>query len=75
MMIVGNYLVERCGLCGKYVRLNKWMFGSLHLCVDTPPRLHPLAQAQIDMRRDWNLANMLLGVQPPPAESKAPRDD
>lgn len=61
-MIVGNYLVDRCRACGKYVRINKWVFGSLHLC--DPPQLHPMAQAQINLSREQSLLDAILGIPP-----------
>ena len=31
MIILGRVIYERCADCGKIVRLNKWLVGSLHL--------------------------------------------
>jgi len=31
-MIVGNKIYERCMDCGQLVQVNKWLFGSLHVC-------------------------------------------
>lgn len=33
MIVAGNKLYERCGLCGRLVCLNKFLFSSLHLCL------------------------------------------
>jgi len=33
MIIAGNKIYERCADCGKIVCLNKWLFGTLHLCI------------------------------------------
>ena len=33
MLIVGNKLYERCADCGEIVCLNKWLFGTLHICI------------------------------------------
>jgi hypothetical protein len=32
MKIVGNKMYEICANCGKIVCLNKFLFGSLHVC-------------------------------------------
>lgn len=33
MEVVSNGIYERCGVCGQMVRLNKRLFGSLHICL------------------------------------------
>ncbi len=33
MIIVGNRIYERCGICGKLVQVNKFLLGSFHLCL------------------------------------------
>lgn len=32
-VVVGDRLLGLCRKCGKVVRVNKWLFGSTHLCV------------------------------------------
>mgnify|MGYP007134671691 CR=1 FL=1 len=32
MIIAGNKIYEKCGYCGRMVQLNKFLFGSLHIC-------------------------------------------
>ena len=32
MITAGNGIYERCPDCGKLVKLNKFLFGSLHIC-------------------------------------------
>jgi len=32
--IVGNKLMAQCGNCGKIVRIDKPLFGGLHICSD-----------------------------------------
>ena len=31
--VVGNKLMGKCKWCCKLVQVNKWIFGSLHVCV------------------------------------------
>lgn len=31
--VVGNALYGRCEMCAKIVRINKWLFGSFHICL------------------------------------------
>lgn len=33
MIIAGNGIYEKCCDCGKLVKINKFLFGSLHLCL------------------------------------------
>lgn len=33
MIIMGNSIYQRCNECGQLVKLNKFIVGSLHLCV------------------------------------------
>ena len=33
MIIVGNKIYERCADCGALVRVNKFLFGALHICL------------------------------------------
>jgi len=33
MIIVGNKIYERCPVCGKLVQINKFIFGSIHICL------------------------------------------
>ena len=33
MILIGNKLYERCPDCGKIVQLNKFFFGSMHICL------------------------------------------
>lgn len=32
MIIAGSKIYETCGKCGQLVCVNKWLFGSLHIC-------------------------------------------
>ena len=32
----GGNLFQQCGVCGKWVQINKWFFGSLHVCDSVP---------------------------------------
>ena len=41
MIQVGNKLIERCVDCGKLVRVNKWLFGSMHICITDLERQNP----------------------------------
>ncbi len=38
MITAGNGIYETCSYCGRLVRLNKPMLGSLHLCLTTEER-------------------------------------
>ena len=38
MFVAGNGIYERCADCGQLVRLNKWLFGSLHCCLTDEDR-------------------------------------
>lgn len=31
-LVAGSKIYETCGKCGKLVQINKWLFGSLHVC-------------------------------------------
>lgn len=33
VFVVGNQLYTQCGACGKVIRLNKPILGSLHICL------------------------------------------
>ena len=33
ILIVGNRIYTTCIDCGKVVHINKWLFGSMHLCL------------------------------------------
>lgn len=33
MIVAGSGIYEKCANCGKLVRLNKPLFGSMHLCL------------------------------------------
>jgi len=55
---IGRSIYETCSVCGKQVQLNKWLFGSLHLCLTDEERkgrfLHqllPRSQAERNKRR------------------------
>lgn len=32
MIVAGNKIYEKCKDCGNLVQMNKWLFGSLHVC-------------------------------------------
>lgn len=32
LFVVGNAIYGKCSRCGKLIRWNKWLFGSLHVC-------------------------------------------
>lgn len=53
MIIAGSHLYENCADCGKLVRVNKPIFGSLHVCLSSEER----AMKEIYSKR-----------QPPPPE-------
>lgn len=36
MIVAGNGIYEKCGWCGQLVKLNKFIFGSLHPCIERP---------------------------------------
>lgn len=38
MFTVGNKLMGRCGVCGKLVRIDKPIFGSIHFCLSDEER-------------------------------------
>lgn len=38
VVAVGGKLYGRCADCRSIVRVDKWLFGSLHLCVDQKRR-------------------------------------
>ena len=38
MIVSGNGIYEICADCGRLVKLNKWLFGSLHLCLTEEDR-------------------------------------
>lgn len=33
MIFAGNQIWDHCQICGKFVRINKPIFGSLHICL------------------------------------------
>lgn len=35
----GHHCYSECSKCGKWVRLNKWIFGGLHFCLSPEPRI------------------------------------
>lgn len=41
MIILGNKMYERCPDCGSIVCLNKWLFGSLHICLAPEEKARP----------------------------------
>lgn len=34
--VVGNKLYSKCYACGKMIRVDRFIFGSMHLCVEEP---------------------------------------
>lgn len=38
MIRAGNGLYDYCADCGQLVKLNKWLFGSLHSCLSDEER-------------------------------------
>jgi hypothetical protein len=33
MIVAGNKIYDKCPVCGKLVQLNKFFFGSIHVCL------------------------------------------
>ena len=33
ILIAGNKIYQRCSYCNKLVQLNKWLVGSVHICL------------------------------------------
>ena len=39
LIIAGNRIYQWCDKCGTLVQINKWMFGSIHLCEGSEERI------------------------------------
>ncbi len=50
---VGNHLYARCAQCGRIVRLNKPLLGSLHVCTLDINLPEPWDPAALRERRSW----------------------
>lgn len=46
MIIAGNGIYMVCLWCGKLVKLNKFIFGSLHVCLSEEERKEKLLRSQ-----------------------------
>ena len=50
MIVAGNCIYDTCPICGKLVKLNKFIFGALHICLSdeevTERRKHAAAAIQ-----------------------------
>lgn len=55
MIIAGSKIYEYCGVCGELVRINKFILGSIHIC---------LSEEEIKQKRFNNLNRQ----QPPMPE-------
>ena len=47
MIVVGNQIWETCAVCGKFIRINKVIFGSLHICLTDEERRAKLAKQPV----------------------------
>lgn len=54
MAISNGKVIEQCYYCGKFVTLNKRLFGSLHLCVS------PEEREQIERQQQQNYQSLQL---------------
>jgi len=57
MIIAGNGIYERCCDCGGLVKINKFMFGGLHVCVSAEQRAWNEYQRQEGRRLLHNQMN------------------
>ena len=53
MIVAGNGIYDRCADCGKLVKINKFIFGSMHICTGHVERME--AQQRV-MRMQANQA-------------------
>lgn len=64
MIVVGNGIYEKCCNCGSLVKINKWLFGSMHICLNEE-ELRLKRQAQQMIRHQTEYKPRPLGEQQP----------
>lgn len=54
MIIAGNKIYDKCLDCGKLVQINKFLFGSLHVCLsEEEKRVSQQQRYQIKQQEDY----------------------
>jgi hypothetical protein len=51
MIVTNGKIYERCAVCDKLVRLNKFFFGSLHVCLSEAEKQVKAHYEQIKLRQ------------------------